>query len=97
MYGAKISSIRLARGYSQDYMANKLNIKQANYSKIESDQTHNHDEDLIQKIANILEVSVSDIKSPMPIVMNFNNSTNNTPYGTLNNNIQQDILDELRH
>jgi transcriptional regulator with XRE-family HTH domain len=77
MYGSKIASIRLARGYSQDYVAKKIGIDQQRYSKIENDGKAKADDDLLTKIADALGVSVEDIKSPTPIVMSFHNSPNN--------------------
>ncbi len=75
MYGAKINSIRLARGLKQEYVAEKLGINQKAYSRIETDEKVKIDDPLLQKIAEVLGVSVDDIKSPTPIVMNFHNSS----------------------
>jgi len=35
----KIRSIRMDKGYSQEYMADKLNISQAKYSRLENGST----------------------------------------------------------
>ncbi len=74
MYGAKITSIRQARGYSQQYVAEKLGMAQNAYSKIERDEKIKIDDRLLGKLAETLGVSVDDIKSPTPIVMNFHHS-----------------------
>ena len=63
MYGAKISAIRLARGYTQEYIANQLNIEQTSYSKIEHDLKTRISDDLLFKIAEALGVSIDDIKA----------------------------------
>jgi transcriptional regulator with XRE-family HTH domain len=88
MYGEKIATIRIGRGYSQDFMANALGMKQANYSKIETNKKVKIEEELLKKIADILGVGVEDIKSPTPIIMHFSNS----PYigQTPNNHILVD-------
>ena len=86
MYGAKISAIRLARGYTQEYMANKLSIEQTSYSKIEHDAKAKISDELLTKIANVLGVSTDDIKSLTPIIMNFHDSTQSGVYSTQNNN-----------
>lgn len=39
MIGSKIKSARNAKGYSQEYMAALLNVTQASYSRIESNQS----------------------------------------------------------
>jgi transcriptional regulator with XRE-family HTH domain len=95
MYGAKIASIRLARGYTQEFMAGQLGMAQNTYSKIEKDEKARIDDDLLNKIAGVLGVSSEDIKSPMPIIMNFHNS----PYGgqfNTNNTINEELIQTLR-
>jgi len=73
MYGHKIRLIRIARGLSQEDVAKRLGIKQNTYSNIETNTQKESDEQL-QKIAELFGVSIEDIKSPEPIIMNFHNS-----------------------
>ncbi len=94
MYGTKIAAIRTARGYTQEYMGQKLGIPQNTYSKIEKDQRAKIDETLIEKIARTLGVSVEDIKSPTPIIMSFN-SNNTSPYSAQNNQLHDDLVEEV--
>lgn len=58
--GEKIKKIRELRNFTQEYMADRLEMTQAGYSKIERGQT-----DLsmskLDEIAKILEVRVEDI------------------------------------
>lgn len=75
MYEAKITAIRAARGYTQEYLAEKLGIQQNVYSKIERDEKIKMDEETLGKIAKTLGVSIEDIKSPTPIIMNFQAAT----------------------
>jgi len=97
MYGSKIASIRLARGYTQDYVAKKIGIDQRTYSKIEKDEKATVDNDLLEKIAAALGVSPDDIKSPTPIVMTFHNSPySGQLYSTQNNTIDTSLIDALR-
>lgn len=70
MYGAKITSIRVARGFTQIYMSKQLGITQNIYSNIETGKGR-PDEEMLEKIAGILSVSLADIKSHTPIIMNF--------------------------
>ena len=95
MYGSKISTIRLARGYTQDYIAEKLGIKQNQYSKIEKDEKIKVDDSLLKRIADVLGVSIDDIKSPTPVVMNFHNCSYNAPNGTQNNYINEKAMEVL--
>jgi transcriptional regulator with XRE-family HTH domain len=83
-------------------MATKLGILQSAYSKIENDSKVKVDENLLQKIAEVLGVSVTDIKSATPIVMNFDNFQNNinmqigqNQNPTQNNNINEKVIDQL--
>ncbi len=77
-------------------MAHKLDIAQNTYSKIEKDERRMKDDDpLYEKIAEVLGVSVDDIKSHTPIVMSFNNSQYNTPFGTQHNHFSNKIVEEL--
>ncbi len=75
MYGSKIKVIRELRNFSQEYMAEKLGIKQNSYSNIENNQTKLTTE-MLQKIANVLEVSPLDIMNFQPAVINFTNTQN---------------------
>lgn len=70
MYGEKIKTIRELRGFSQEYMADKLGIAQNTYSKIETGQTNLKIDTLI-KLAEILGVSPMDIVSNQPAIINF--------------------------
>lgn len=56
----KIKKIRLEKGYSHEYIAYELGISQVAYSKVEKLETKLSVERLY-KIAEILEVTVSDI------------------------------------
>lgn len=95
MYGSKIATIRLARGYSQEYVAEKIGIKQNMYSRIEKDDKVKVGDELLKKISDALGVSVEDIKSPTPVIMNFHNSSYNAPFGTNNNNLSDKVLEQL--
>jgi len=78
--GNKIRTIREARGYSQEYVAAKLKIAQNTYSKLETNQTKLTTAAL-EKIAEVLEVSINDLLSEEPIVLNFN-GTNHGAQGS---------------
>jgi len=94
MYGSKIASIRLARGYTQDYIAKQIGVDQRTYSKIEKDEKVRLNDDLLDKIADALGVSVEDIKSPTPIIMTFDNSPYSGQYNNITS-IDKSIIDTL--
>lgn len=56
----RIRTLRIDKGYSQDYMADMLNISQNAYHKLEKGYTRIHLEKFID-IAKVLEVEVSDL------------------------------------
>ena len=56
----RIKTVRIEKGYSQDYMADMLKISQNAYHKLEKGHTRIHLEKFID-IANVLEVEVSDL------------------------------------
>ncbi|RZK10540.1 MAG: XRE family transcriptional regulator [Flavobacterium sp.] len=70
MHGDKIKTIRELRGFSQEYMASELGIAQNSYSKIETNQIK-LTADTLQKISEILCVSIQDIMSHYPVLVNF--------------------------
>ena len=58
--GTKIKHIRELRNYTQDYMAQMLDVSQSTYARFEKD-----DSDItlskLRMIANILEVKIEDL------------------------------------
>ena len=56
--GFNIKRIRDQKGYSQEFMASRLNISQASYARMES-QEIKLSIDRLQKIADILETDIS--------------------------------------
>jgi len=70
MYGEKIRTIRELRGLSQENVAARLGIAQNTYSKIETNQSRLNVE-MLNKIAEVLEVAPLDIISGIPAIVNF--------------------------
>ncbi len=80
MIGGKIRTFRMLRGFSQEHMAAKLGIDQTKYSRIESSK-QKPAEDLLKNIADLLGVSVADINSNEPVIINNNASNKGTQIG----------------
>lgn len=59
--GNRVKRIRELKNYSQKYLADRMDISQSAYSKLETGETKISDEKLSQ-IAEILEVKPEDIK-----------------------------------
>lgn len=75
----KIKSIRMNKGYSQEFMASKIGVSQRAYSKIENEETK-LDIDKLLKISDILEVEPSELLSG-----EFNQTNNFNNYKTITN------------
>jgi transcriptional regulator with XRE-family HTH domain len=60
MVGEKIRTVRVVKGYSQEYMAFNLNISQNSYSKIERNITKVTLE-RVYEIADILNIQVTEL------------------------------------
>ncbi len=82
--GNKIKKWREIRNFSQEYMASKLDMSQANYSRIETDQI-DIQLNVLQKITQILDVTIEDILRFDPKYF-FNNTNFNS--STFTGNIQ---------
>lgn len=97
MYGRKIKTIRELRGFSQEAMAHKLGMAQNSYSRIETNQTKLNVE-MLEKIASELGVSVADIISSEPAVVNFA-PNQGTQAGIQNiehfHSIHMDLIDKM--
>ena len=58
--GIYIRKAREKKGYSQEYMADKLDINQATYARLENEETK-ITLDRLYKISEILEVNILDL------------------------------------
>ena len=74
MIGNKIKNIRELKNFTQEYMAEKLDISQAAYSKMEKGDTK-ISQDKLNKIAEILEINPDDITDfdNKKVLNSFNN------------------------
>ncbi len=83
MIGFKIKKLRELKNYTQEHMADKLQMSQSNYSRIESNEL-----DLpfskLQQIADILEISITDLIE-FDAKYFFNNVHAQTINGNINN------------
>ena len=71
MIGNKIKNIRELKNFTQEYMAEKLDISQAAYSKMEKGDTK-ISPDKLNKIAEILEVNPDDVKGSNNGIITYN-------------------------
>jgi len=74
--GKKLRTLREIKGYSQEYVANEIDISQRTYSKIENGLAK-IDIERLQKIANVLEVDLVNILDEKSNVFNNYNKVEN--------------------
>jgi len=77
--GKNIRVFREIKGYSQDYMANKIGISQRTYSNIEADKSK-VDTELIKSIASVLEIDPIRLLSFNEKVLFHGNNHSNVAY-----------------
>ncbi len=77
--GDKIRKYRLLKGYSQENMATMLNISQKTYSNLENNKS-NISIDILKTLAKELEVDVMELLSSDKVVVQHNNSKDNSTF-----------------
>ncbi|WP_310556107.1 helix-turn-helix transcriptional regulator [Flavobacterium sp.] len=82
MIGEKIRKIRTLKGFSQEYMSEKLKISQPAYSDIENSKTK-VSIDTIQELATIFDISANDLIN-FDESQVFNNTFNQDSKGFFN-------------
>lgn len=91
--GHKIKKLRELRNFSQEYMADQLGLSQSAYSKLETDQTE-LTYNKLSKIAEVLQVSISDIENFDEKVIFHVNINDNATYNSVNYNQHQYFTDK---
>ncbi len=93
--GDKIRTLRTLKGLSQENMAHALGLSLTAYGDIERDQK-SVNLDRLEKIAEVLQISVTDILTFGEKIANFFDQCNVTNGGVVyNNSDSQEIQHEL--
>ncbi len=95
MYGTKLKAIRHLRDYTQEYVAQKAGIKQNVYCQIEKDEIVKISTDTLERIAEALNVTIEDIKNPMPVVVSLNKTGEPNIPSPQVNIVTSEIIQEL--
>jgi transcriptional regulator with XRE-family HTH domain len=93
--GMKIKNLREQKNLTQSYMAERLDISQNTYSKIETGGIK-LTVDRLKQISEILQESVESILSQDNQVFNFNNSSIDRFYAYIEN-LQEDNKEILKN
>ncbi|HBR12472.1 MAG TPA: transcriptional regulator [Chryseobacterium sp.] len=93
--GFNIRKIRESKGFSQDYMANVLDISQASYARLENEDTK-VTVDRLYKIAEVLDTNIIDFFDADRITIQSQNNYEGS-YGSVQNLTieKKEILDKL--
>lgn len=90
--GEKLKQARLKKNFSQDYMAEMLDVSQKTYSNFENDKT-TPSFSQIEAISNILETSILDFLSSEKISFNQTNSHGQNN-GLVINNLSDKLIEQ---
>lgn len=93
--GHKIRQIRELKGFTQEYIADKLGISQRAYSKIENNQTK-IDWERITKIAEVFGVDPIDMISFDDNLI-FNNCNQSGKFETFINNMPERLIEQYEN
>ena len=87
--GDKIRKVRELKGYTQDFMAGKLEMSQRAYSKIENNDIK-LDWGRIEDISKILDIEPTDLVSFDDSLV-FNNCSQSGKFQVFNNNFPEEL------
>jgi transcriptional regulator with XRE-family HTH domain len=105
--GPKIRRLREQKGYSQEFVASKLDITQASYARIESEEIK-VSVDKLQKIAEVLEADISTFFDPARLSIQ-SQTNHDSSHGNgyienirfenqeVNKKLIQSLEDEIKH
>jgi transcriptional regulator with XRE-family HTH domain len=94
--GDKLRKLRVNKGYSQEYMAETLQISQKTYSNMENDKSSISIENLI-KIAEEFNVDLLELLSDGKVIVQYNTANDSSTFnGVVNNNISEELIIQLK-
>ncbi|SDE62133.1 helix-turn-helix domain-containing protein [Riemerella columbipharyngis] len=91
--GEKLRQARINKNYSQEYMAEVLEISQKTYSNFENDKTSPNFSQ-IEKISTTLEVSILDFLTDNKPSFNYSISGGNNNNGYVVNQIPEKLIEQ---
>lgn len=95
--GNKLRKLRLNKGYSQEYMAEKLHVCQKTYSNMENEKA-TISIDTLRKIAEELEVDLLELLTDGKVVVQYNNSHDSSTFnGVVNHNLSEDFIENYKN
>ena len=89
----RIKSLRLIKGYSQDYVADKLCITQSAYARLENGDTYSW-ATYLEKLCEIFEVKPEDIVTNNEIVINQKQTGGNSNNAYIINQLSEKLIEQ---
>jgi|LauGreDrversion4_2_1035121.scaffolds.fasta_scaffold1181667_2 transcriptional regulator with XRE-family HTH domain len=89
--GKKLRTLRAEKGYTQEKIADMLGIPQATYSNLENNKGK-VDLKLLEKIANVYEIDITDLLKNESLVFNQKNSGGQN--GVIINQLSEKIIEQ---
>uniref|UniRef100_UPI00404A7419 helix-turn-helix transcriptional regulator n=1 Tax=Flavobacterium sp. TaxID=239 RepID=UPI00404A7419 len=94
--GQKLRKLRFENGYSQEYIAQCLNLSQKTISNMENDKT-TITLNTLKKISNELDVDLLELLSESKVVVQHNNSHDTSTFnGVVNNIAPEELILQLK-
>lgn len=94
--GQKLRKLRNEKGFSQEYLADRLNISQKTYSNMENDRTPITVE-ILKQLSSELEVDMIDLITDSKIIVQYNTSQDTSTFnGVVNNNFPEELVNQLK-
>lgn len=94
--GQKLRKLRNQKGFSQEYLADRLNISQKTYSNMENDRTSISVE-ILKQLSSELEVDMIDLITDSKIIVQYNTSQDTSTFnGVVHNNYPEELVVQLK-
>ncbi len=94
--GQKLRKLRNQKGFSQEYLADRLNISQKTYSNMENDRTSISVE-ILKQLSSELEVDMIDLITDSKIIVQYNTSQDTSTFnGVVHNNYPEELVAQLK-
>lgn len=94
--GQKLRKLRNEKGFSQEFLADRLNISQKTYSNMENDRTPITVE-ILKQLSSELEVDMIDLITDSKIIVQYNISKDTSTFnGVVNNNFPEELVNQLK-
>ena len=94
--GGKLRKLRQNKGYSQEYMAEILEISQKTYSNMENEKA-TISVTTLKKLAKELDVDLLELLSDGKVIVQYNTSQDTSTFnGVVNQNTSEEIINNYK-